>query len=109
MPLSSYADPTDIRTRKLSQHKLSMLGENRTQTARQIILQSLQFAIYRHVLRVGLRRFSWVQLNKLVGEVSKKTETELVVFPNCGHFFDEHLNDLREAVTEWTIRQIGKI
>ena len=49
------------------------------------------------------------RLNKLVGEVSKKTETELVVFPNCGHFFDEHLNDLREAVTEWTIRQIGKI
>ena len=49
------------------------------------------------------------RLNKLVGKVSKKTETELVVFPNCGHFFDEHLNDLREAVTEWTIRQIGKI
>jgi uncharacterized protein len=32
---------------------------------------------------------------------------ELVVFENCGHFFDEHLNELREAVKNWTLRQIS--
>ena len=26
---------------------------------------------------------------------------ELVVFENCGHFFDEHLNALRETVRDW--------
>ena len=26
---------------------------------------------------------------------------ELVVFENCGHFFDEHLNELRETVRDW--------
>ena len=43
-------------------------------------------------------------LKKLLDEVSKNTETELVVFENCGHFFDEHLNELRDAVKEWTAR-----
>ena len=41
-------------------------------------------------------------LQKLVDRVSPKTETELVVFENCGHFFDEHLNELRETVKNWT-------
>lgn len=31
---------------------------------------------------------------------------ELVVFENCGHFFDEHLDELREAVRDWTVRQL---
>lgn len=46
-------------------------------------------------------------LNKLVNEVSKNTDTELVVFEDCGHFFDEHLTELREAVREWTARKIS--
>jgi len=45
-------------------------------------------------------------LKKLVDEVSKTAETELVVFENCGHFFDEHLNELREAVRNWTSKQL---
>jgi alpha/beta superfamily hydrolase len=32
---------------------------------------------------------------------------ELVVFENCGHFFDEHLNELREVVRDWTIQQMS--
>jgi alpha/beta superfamily hydrolase len=32
---------------------------------------------------------------------------ELVVFENCGHFFDEHLSELREAVRNWTARHIS--
>jgi len=32
---------------------------------------------------------------------------ELVVFENCGHFFDEHLSELREVIRVWTGRQIA--
>ncbi|MGI8787716.1 MAG: alpha/beta hydrolase [Pyrinomonadaceae bacterium] len=33
-------------------------------------------------------------------------EKELIVFENCGHFFDEHLNDLKAAVRDWTKEEI---
>jgi alpha/beta superfamily hydrolase len=45
-------------------------------------------------------------LRKLVDQVSKTADTELIVFENCGHFFDEHLNELREAIAHWTIRKL---
>lgn len=34
---------------------------------------------------------------------------ELVVFENSGHFFDDHLDELREAIKDWTLRQISGI
>ena len=46
------------------------------------------------------------KVKRLVNEVAKNTDTELVVFENCGHFFDEHLNELREAVRDWVERKI---
>lgn len=33
-------------------------------------------------------------------------EKELVIFENCGHFFDRHLNELKDAVRDWTLKQI---
>lgn len=27
---------------------------------------------------------------------------EVVIFENCGHFFDEHLNELRDKIRDWT-------
>jgi uncharacterized protein len=45
-------------------------------------------------------------VRQLVSEVSKSAETKLVVFDNCGHFFDEHLNELRVAVSAWVERLI---
>jgi len=30
---------------------------------------------------------------------------EVVIFENCGHFFDEHLNALRETIKKWAERQ----
>ena len=33
-------------------------------------------------------------------------EKELIVFENCGHYFDEHLNELKNAVRDWTLKQI---
>lgn len=31
---------------------------------------------------------------------------KVVIFENCGHFFDEHLNELRETISEWVSREI---
>ena len=31
---------------------------------------------------------------------------ELVVFENCGHFFDDHLNKLRDVVRDWVVRHL---
>lgn len=45
-------------------------------------------------------------LQTLVDKVAVKTETKLVIFENCGHFFDEHLNDLRDAIKNWTLEQM---
>lgn len=46
-------------------------------------------------------------IESLVTKVAAVTDTELVMFENCGHFFDDHLNELREAVREWTVRKMG--
>jgi alpha/beta superfamily hydrolase len=35
-------------------------------------------------------------------------EKQLVVFENCGHFFDKHLNELKDAVRDWTNKEITK-
>ena len=45
-------------------------------------------------------------LRKLVDKVSVNTETELVIFENCGHFFDEHLSELRETVKNWVTKHL---
>ncbi len=49
---------------------------------------------------------SVANVKKLVDEVSKTAETELVVFENCGHFFDEHLNEFRDAIRAWVLKHI---
>jgi hypothetical protein len=41
-------------------------------------------------------------LKKLVESLPPEAEAELVVFENCGHFFDEHLKELRETIKNWT-------
>jgi pimeloyl-ACP methyl ester carboxylesterase len=32
----------------------------------------------------------------------KIPHAEVVIFENCGHFFDEHLNELRDTIRNWT-------
>ncbi|MEZ5306239.1 MAG: alpha/beta fold hydrolase [Pyrinomonadaceae bacterium] len=46
-------------------------------------------------------------LSVLVARVSAVTDTETVIFENCGHFFDEHLAELRKAIFEWVDRKLG--
>jgi uncharacterized protein len=43
-------------------------------------------------------------LRSLVNEVAKVADAELVEFDNCGHFFDDHLDELRETVRDWEVR-----
>lgn len=48
-------------------------------------------------------------VRRLAEKLSKNTDVEIVVFENSGHFFDEHLSQLRDAVCEWTKRKIAAI
>lgn len=42
------------------------------------------------------------RVRELVGRISGTADARLVHFANCGHFFDRHLNDLRNAVRSWS-------
>jgi len=45
-------------------------------------------------------------LKSLVEQVAENTDTKLVVFENCGHFFDKHLNELKDAIRDWTLEKM---
>lgn len=45
-------------------------------------------------------------LNALVAQVAEKTDAKLIVFQNCGHFFDEHLKQLKNTIHDWTLEKI---
>jgi alpha/beta superfamily hydrolase len=41
------------------------------------------------------------QLDKLVADLEKTTDAELVVIKGAGHFFEGHLEDLQRAIRDW--------
>lgn len=45
-------------------------------------------------------------LRALYEKVAANTDAELVTFENCGHFFDDHLTELRNAIAEWAGREV---
>ena len=45
-------------------------------------------------------------VRKLYEEIARHADAELKVFENCGHFFDEHLNELRNEIRDWTLKKI---
>ena len=45
-------------------------------------------------------------LESLFASLPPETDKEMIVFENCGHFFDEHLNDLKNSVRDWTLERI---
>ncbi|MGD9562671.1 MAG: alpha/beta hydrolase [Pyrinomonadaceae bacterium] len=47
------------------------------------------------------------RVKKVVDELSRSADTELVVFKDCGHFFDEHLDELRVTVKNWAGRHLS--
>jgi uncharacterized protein len=46
-------------------------------------------------------------LRKLVQDLEKNTPVQLVVVPEAGHFFEQRLDDLKRAITEWMTRQFA--
>ncbi|MEO8649398.1 MAG: alpha/beta fold hydrolase [Acidobacteriota bacterium] len=47
-------------------------------------------------------------LRQLFDQVKRTSDATLVVFDDCGHFFDGHLSDLRETVSSWTSKQLKR-
>jgi alpha/beta superfamily hydrolase len=45
-------------------------------------------------------------LNALVAEVAENADATLVVFENCGHFFEKHLLQLKNAVHDWVLEKM---
>jgi hypothetical protein len=50
-----------------------------------------------------LDEFGAVENLKKIVERVEAADKQLIVFENCGHFFDEHLNELKTAVRDWTL------
>ena len=48
------------------------------------------------------------QLKSLVDKLGEETKVELVVIKGSGHFFEGHLDELKQAITKWTMRVNGK-
>ena len=48
-------------------------------------------------------------LNELVSKVAAVTDTSLKVFENCGHFFDDHLAQLRDAIGDWVLEKQAEL
>lgn len=46
-------------------------------------------------------------VNSLVTQVAENTDARLIVFRDCGHFFDSHLQQLRDAIHDWVLEKIA--
>jgi uncharacterized protein len=46
------------------------------------------------------------KLQKLFDSLTKTDDKEMVVFENCGHFFDNRLNELRDTIANWTTARL---
>jgi alpha/beta superfamily hydrolase len=46
--------------------------------------------------------------NELVSAVAKNTDAESVIFQNCGHFFEEHLIQLKDAIHDWVLEKMAE-
>jgi uncharacterized protein len=46
------------------------------------------------------------KVRRFADKISKMTDVTVVVFENCGHFFDDHLNELRDAIKNWVSERI---
>jgi alpha/beta superfamily hydrolase len=46
------------------------------------------------------------KLSELVAQLAKNTQVELRIVSGAGHFFDDQLNELKAAITEWIIHTV---
>ena len=47
------------------------------------------------------------QVRQIAAELAEKTQVRLVVIPGAGHFFDNRLDDLKRAITDWISEQLS--
>jgi alpha/beta superfamily hydrolase len=47
------------------------------------------------------------QVKKMAAELEQKTQVRLVVIPGAGHFFENQLDDLKLAITDWMTEQLS--
>lgn len=48
------------------------------------------------------------QLRKLAAELEKRTQVSLVVIPGAEHFFENSLDELKRAITDWINEQLAR-
>jgi alpha/beta superfamily hydrolase len=48
------------------------------------------------------------KLKQMIATLPPEAEAKLVMFKDCGHFFDTTLNELRQTIADWTTEQINK-
>lgn len=51
-------------------------------------------------------RDEFCSVESLLSITDQIPQAEVVIFPDCGHFFDDHLDLLRNTIREWTERQL---
>ena len=66
-------------------------------------------AVQKPILFVHGDQDEFCSVASLRGLTSRIPHADVVIFENCGHFFDEHLNQLRDVVRDWTIRKLSEI
>ncbi|HEY2964326.1 MAG TPA: alpha/beta family hydrolase [Pyrinomonadaceae bacterium] len=47
------------------------------------------------------------RVRKMAAELEKQTQVRLVVIPGAGHFFENHLDELKRAITDWITEQLS--
>ncbi len=47
-------------------------------------------------------------LKSLFVQVAENTDANLAVFKNCGHFFEDHLSQLKDALHDWVLEKIAE-
>ena len=47
-------------------------------------------------------------LKSLFVQVAENTDANLAVFKNCGHFFEDHLSQLEDALHDWVLEKIAE-
>jgi uncharacterized protein len=44
-------------------------------------------------------------LTKVYETLTKTDDKEIIVFENCGHFFDKHLEELKNSIRDWVLEK----
>lgn len=64
--------------------------------------------VTKQILFVHGSRDEFGSVESLRRLTDKIPQAEVVIFENCGHFFDEHLSELRETIRDWTERNLAE-